>query len=75
MIGERSVLLYQSTRRAMNINVAIIVRYHCYQRSTKSYAVSSQTEAHMKTKLSGITTVGFDITDNLLVRFLAFVKY
>jgi hypothetical protein len=40
LISGRSLLLYQSERRAIKLTVAVIVGYHCYQLHTKFYSVS-----------------------------------
>jgi hypothetical protein len=50
--------------------------YHCYQFHTKFYPISfSQGYVHMQTKMLGIISAGFEVTDQLLIRFLAFVRY
>jgi hypothetical protein len=41
LISGKSLLLYQFTKRAMKLTVLIIVGYHCYQRHTKFYRISS----------------------------------
>jgi hypothetical protein len=51
------------------LTIIIIVEYHCYQLHTKFYRVSSST------KLLGMISVGFDVTDQLLIRFSALVRY
>jgi hypothetical protein len=35
LISGRSLLLYQFTRRAIKLNIVIIVGYHCHQLHTK----------------------------------------
>jgi hypothetical protein len=48
--------------------VVIIAGYHYYQLHTKFYRIFSQGEGHTYMKLLGITCVGFDVTDQLLIR-------
>jgi hypothetical protein len=55
LVSGRNLLLYQFTIRAIKLTVASIVGYHCYQ---------------FLMKLVGIISVGFDVTDQLLIRFL-----
>jgi hypothetical protein len=40
LISERSLLLYQFTRRVIKLTVTIIVGYHSYQLHTKFYQIS-----------------------------------
>jgi hypothetical protein len=50
--------------------------YHYYQFRTKFYRIFfSQGSVHMLMRLLGIISVGFDVTDQLLIRSSAFVKY
>jgi hypothetical protein len=75
LISGRSLLLYLFTRRIIKLTVVIIVGYHCHQLHTKFYPISfSQGEVHAQMKLLGIISVGFDITDQLLISFFAFVR-
>jgi hypothetical protein len=76
MISERSLLLYKFTKRVIKLTVIIIVRYHFSQRHRKSYQISSS-HGYVRTymKLLEIISVGFEITDQLLIRFSAFVRY
>jgi hypothetical protein len=56
--------------------VIIIVGYHCYQLQTIFYRISASQGLFRATmKLLGIICVGFDVTDQLLIRFSAFVRY
>jgi hypothetical protein len=41
LINERSLLLYQFTKRVIKLTVIIIVGYHCYQLHAKFYRISS----------------------------------
>jgi hypothetical protein len=66
LINGRSLLLYQFTRRAIKLAAVIIKEYHCYQPNTRCSPISFS-QVHMLMKLLGITTVGFDITDQLLI--------
>jgi predicted membrane channel-forming protein YqfA (hemolysin III family) len=68
--------LNQFTRRAIKLTVVIIGGYHCYQVDTKFYPISfPQGQGHTEMKLLGIINVGFDVTDQLLIRYFAFVRY
>jgi hypothetical protein len=50
--------------------------YHCYQLHTKLYQISFfHDEVHTYMKLLGTISVDFDVTDQLLIRFSAFVRY
>jgi hypothetical protein len=40
VISQRSLLLYQFTKRVAKLTVIIIVGYHCYQLHTKFYRIS-----------------------------------
>jgi hypothetical protein len=40
LTSERSLLLYQFTKRVTKLTVIIIVRFHCYQLYTKLYRLS-----------------------------------
>jgi hypothetical protein len=40
LISERSLLLYQFTRIAIKLTVAIIVGYHCHQFYTQFHPIS-----------------------------------
>jgi hypothetical protein len=42
LITERSLLLYQFTKRLRKLTILIIVGYHCYQLHTKFHRMSSQ---------------------------------
>jgi hypothetical protein len=74
LISERSLLLYQFTRRAIQLTVVIVVGYHCYQLYTKFYPIS-YSQGQVQMKLLGIISVGFDVTDQRLIRSFAFVRY
>jgi hypothetical protein len=41
LISGRSLLLYHFTKRMTKLTVIIVVGYHCYQRHTKFYQISS----------------------------------
>jgi hypothetical protein len=76
MISGRSLLFYQFMRRVIKLIVIIIVRHHCCQVHTKFYQTSfSQGYVHIQTKLLGIISLGFNVTDQLLIRFSVFVRY
>jgi hypothetical protein len=48
----------------------------CYQLDTKIYPISfSEGSVHIQTKQFGTIIVGFDVTDQLLIRLYAFVRY
>jgi hypothetical protein len=52
------------------------VGYHYYQLHIKFYQISfSQGQGHKQMKLLWIISVGFDITDQLLIRCSALVRY
>jgi hypothetical protein len=76
LISGRSLLLCQFSRKAMKLIATVIVGYHCYQLHAKCYPISfSQGKKPTLMKLLRIISVGFDVTDNLLSRFSAFVRY
>jgi hypothetical protein len=71
-----SLLLYQFTRRMIKLNAVIILGNRGYELHTKLFPTSfSQDEVHIQMKLLRIISVGFDVTDQLLIRSFAFVKY
>jgi hypothetical protein len=75
LISGSSLLSYQFTKGGIKLIVVIIVGYHWYQIHTKCYWISfSQGSVHTKMKLLGIISVGFDVTDQLLIRLLAFIR-
>jgi hypothetical protein len=48
----------------------VFKEYHSYRLRTKFYQISfSQDYAHTRKKLLGIISEGFDVTDQLLIRF------
>jgi hypothetical protein len=50
--------------------------YHCKKIYTKFYQTSlSEGQVHIQIKLLGITIEGFNVTDQLLIRFSTFVRY
>jgi hypothetical protein len=55
------------------LTVIIIVGYHRYQLHTKLYRISRL--GPFIDEISGVIRVGFDVTDQLLIRFSAFVRY
>jgi hypothetical protein len=65
----RSLLLYQFTRRGIKLTVVLIGGYNCYQLHTKFCPISfSQGCQYMK-------LLCFDLTNQLLIRSFAFVRY
>jgi hypothetical protein len=50
-------------------------RHHSLESTQSVVSSFSQGYVHMYTKLLEIISVGFDVTDQLLIRFLAFVRY
>jgi hypothetical protein len=71
----RCLLLYHFTRTVIELTVVTIESYQDYQLHTKFYPISSQGQVHIEMELLGIISVGFDITDQLLIRLFAFVRY
>jgi hypothetical protein len=67
LISGRSLLLYQFTKKVTKLTVIIIGVYDCYKLHIKFYRISSSS--------LGIISVGFDGTDQLLIRFFEFVRY
>jgi hypothetical protein len=55
-------------KRVTKLTVIIIMGYHCYQLHTKWYRISSSSGL-------GLYCVGFDVTDQLLIRSFAFIRY
>jgi hypothetical protein len=57
----------------IRLTVLIIEKYHCYQPHTEFYLkIISQ---DMETKLLGITSVEFHVTETLPIKYSAFVMY
>jgi hypothetical protein len=48
VISGRILLLYQFTKRVINLTVVIIVGYHCYQFHTIFYPISSQVHIYRR---------------------------
>jgi hypothetical protein len=70
LISERGPVLYQFTKRAIKLTVVIIMGYYCYQLQTKLYQYSPLKVKSIHIKLLAVITKGFDVTDQLLIRFL-----
>jgi hypothetical protein len=79
LIGARKNCLCTGTSQfttATELTVVIIEEYHRYQLYTKYCLIFfSQGEVHRCTELLGIISVGFDVTNQLLIRSFAFVRY
>jgi hypothetical protein len=57
----------------IKVNVVIFGEYHSYQGHTKFYPISfTQGKVHTWTKLLGIISVGFEVTDQPL--FAVFIR-
>jgi hypothetical protein len=69
--------LYQFTRRGIILTVVIIKVCYCCQLHNQNYMQypALKVMCMCKTKLLGIISVGFDVTDEILVGFFAFVRY
>jgi hypothetical protein len=60
----------------IKLTVVIIVGYHCYQFHTKFYPISfSQSLSPYIDKLLWIISVDLNVTDQLLIRSFAFIRY
>jgi hypothetical protein len=66
LISGRSPLLYQFTRK---LSVLLIEECHCYKLPYK-IPTNVLLSIYTNTKLLKIISVGFDVTDQLLIRFL-----
>jgi hypothetical protein len=75
LISGRSLLLYQFTKRVTKLAVIIIVGYHCSQLHTKffEYPLLKVKSIHRENYWG--SSVCFDVTDQLLIRFSAVVRY
>jgi hypothetical protein len=68
--------LYQFTNLVMELAVIINSGYNCYEiHKTLSDILLSKLVSLIEMKLLGIISVVFDETDQLQIRFSAFVKY
>jgi hypothetical protein len=69
-------IVLPSYKKGDKSDCAIIVGCHCYQLHTQFYPISfSQGYIHTYMKLLGIIGVGFKVTDQLPIRYCAFVRY
>jgi hypothetical protein len=70
-----SLLFYKFTRRAIKLTAVIIEEYHFYQLHKKYFRHSLKAKSTDRKKLLGINSVGCNVTDELLVGLLAFIRY
>jgi hypothetical protein len=59
-------------KTALKLAVVTIREYHCYQLHTKFYPTFFPTDVH---EIIWIVSVNFHVTDELLIRYSAFVRY
>jgi hypothetical protein len=74
LISGRSLLLYQFTTGAIKLTVVIIMGHHCYKLHFIQYP-SLRVKSISRRNYWANISVDFDITDQLLIRYLAFVRY